>query len=81
MLMPTSKKRLNISLSPEMDKLIRQSARRDDMPEATKAAELIKIALELEEDMVLGQMLEERLREHVPESKYISHKEAWKHLK
>ena len=78
--MSTSKKRLNISLSPEMEKIIKQSAKRDSVPEATKAAELLKIALDFEEDMAFGMLLHDR-DDNTSEEKYISHRNAWKNIK
>lgn len=77
--MATSKKRLNISLSPEMEKIIKLSAKRDSVPEATKAAELLKLALEIEEDAAFSMVIKDRLA--TPKDKYVSHTEAWKHLK
>ncbi len=62
-----------------MEKVIRESAKRDAVPEATKAAELLKIALEIEEDAVFGILLADRLK--TPETKYMSHTSAWKNTK
>lgn len=69
-----------MSLSPEMEKVIKQSAKRDSVPEATKAAELLKIALGIEEDAAFGMLLHDR-DDGTPEEKYISHQKAWKHIK
>ena len=48
--MPTIKRRINISLPSEIDRTLGRLAKRDDMPEATKALDLIRLALEIEED-------------------------------
>src|SRR3989338_8849364 len=50
--MPTTKSRLNISLSNEMKVALRKLAMRDRVPEATKAVRLIETALETEEDQI-----------------------------
>ncbi len=63
-----------------MEKIIKQSARRDAVPEATKAAELLKVALDFEEDMVFGMLLHDR-DDNTPLEKYISHDKAWKNIK
>lgn len=57
--MPTSKKRLNVTLSEELDEAIRFLAKRDNVPEATKAAELLKLAIETDEDEVWNKIAEE----------------------
>lgn len=73
--MPTTKKRLNISLSPELEKVITRIAKRDSIPEATKVVELLEVALSLEEDLALGAMAEARMAK---KSTFVSHDEAWK---
>ena len=72
--MPTTKKRINISLSPDMERAIDTLARRDDMPEATKAADLLRAALETEEDQVWDTLATTR---DTKKSKFIPHKKAW----
>jgi predicted DNA-binding protein len=59
--MATTKKRLNITLSPASEILVSKLAARDKVPAATKVRELLEISLELVEDKVLTQMAEERL--------------------
>ncbi len=75
--MPTTKKRINISISKELDSALRTIAKRDRVPEATKAAQMLQIALELEEDKILSEIAERR---DTKGAKYISHKQAWKML-
>ena len=72
--MPTSKKRLNITLSKDAAIFLKQIALRDEVPQATKAAELIEMALELIEDDYYSKMAEKRDK---PNAKYLSHEEFW----
>ena len=72
--MLTTKKRINISLSPEAEKMLKKVARRDEVPEATKAARLVEFALELEEDAVFENIARER---DVKGARFFSHKKAW----
>ncbi len=72
--MATVKKRIEISISGEMDQLIAALARRDKVSQATKAERLIRMALETEEDRVFSKIADAR---DVPGVKYLSHKEAW----
>lgn len=72
--MPTAKKRLNISLSPDIEATIKRLSVRDKMPQATKITQLLQVALENEEDQ-LWDALAERRDEH--NAKFIPHKKAW----
>ena len=69
------KKRINISVSEETDNLLKKLAERDEMPVATKVLELIKKALQIEEDDVLDVIASKRDSKKV---RYLSHKEAWR---
>ncbi len=72
--MPTSKKRLNITLSPELERAVAILAKRDALPQAQKATELLKIALEIEEDHVWDEIAgrrEGRVR-------FLPHETAWR---
>ena len=73
--MPTKKKRINVSLTKKLYVLLQGIALRDEMPVASKAADLIEKALEDEEDVYLSKRAEER---DTPDAKFISHEEAWK---
>lgn len=73
--MPTQKKRLNISLSREMEQLLEILAERDNIPQATKAVHLMQLALEIEEDDVLDLLAAERDERGVS---FVSHEDAWK---
>lgn len=72
--MPTTKKRVNISLPEFTEDILFKLAKRDEVPEATKAAELIRIAIELEEDQVLDIIASKR---DTSKAKFVSHKKAW----
>lgn len=72
--MTTTKTRLNISLSPEIESAVKRLAKRDKMPQATKATQLLKIALEIEEDQIWDALASERDKKG---AKFISHKKAW----
>lgn len=72
--MPTTKTRLNIILSPEMETAIDQLAERDRISRAGKAAQLLLIALEIEEDRLWDEIAKKR---DVRGAKFMPHKKAW----
>lgn len=72
--MATIKKRLNITLPKETRLYLKKLALRDQVPEATKAAELLQMALEIEGDAYFANMAEDRLKKG---GKFISHEEFW----
>lgn len=73
--MPTTKARINISLSDDIKDALAKLARRDRMPQATKAARLLETALETEEDHVWDAIAVKR---DTKNARYVSHKKAWK---
>ncbi len=73
--MATTKTRINISLSDDVEKALKALAKRDQVPSATKAVELLRQAIETEEDYVFDVIANERDTENV---KLVSHKMAWK---
>lgn len=73
--MTTTKKRINVSVSRDVERTIKQIAKRDQVPQATKAAELINFALEMEEDRVLSALADAR---DTPGAKFVSHARAWR---
>ncbi|MBI4054124.1 MAG: hypothetical protein HY397_02220 [Candidatus Doudnabacteria bacterium] len=75
--MPTIKARINISLSDSVRDALARLARRDRIPQATKAARLLEIALELEEDQVWDTLAKRR---DVKKARYISHGKAWRQI-
>lgn len=72
--MATIKKRINVSVSKEIEYALKQSAARDDVPQATKAAELIGLALELEEDRAFAHIVRRRKGSA---GTLTSHADAW----
>lgn len=73
--MATLKKRVNISLASDIDRALTQLARRDKVPQATKAAELLRVGLEVEEDVLLDTVATERYKTN---STRLSHDQVWK---
>lgn len=72
--MATAKKRINISLSKELEQQIIALAKRDQVPTATKLAELVRESVELEEDRLLSAEVEKR---RAAKGKTYSHEEVW----
>lgn len=72
--MATSKRRLNITLSPEMESLVKVVAKRDKVPEATKISQLLATSLALEEDKALSLLAEQRMKD---KGKKLSHDDVW----
>jgi len=72
--MPTTKSRINISLSEETKEALQKLSYRDRVPAATKAARLIEVALEIEEDKIWNELAEKRDNKN---ARFLSHKKAW----
>ena len=73
--MATIKKRLNITLSKEVDSVLDRIAERDQTPKATTAAALLRVALETEEDQMWDAIADRR---NVKDSRFVNHSKAWK---
>ena len=73
--MPTTKARINMSISDDVRTILRKVAKRDHMPEATKAAQLLEIGLALEEDQVWDEITERRDKKR---ARFTPHLQAWK---
>lgn len=73
--MPTSKKRMNLSLPPDIERALERLAERDRVPQATKALHLLRLALEIEEDDMLDTLAAKR---DTRGAKFVSHARAWK---
>lgn len=73
--MATTKSRINITLSDSVKDHLARLAQRDRIPQATKAARLLEIGLELEEDQVWEVIAEKR---DSPDAQYLSHEHAWR---
>ncbi len=72
--MATTKKRINISLPADVEASLSKLADRDEVPQATKAVYLLKLAIEIDEDDVLNALAQQRDRKG---AKFVSHKKAW----
>lgn len=72
--MAITKKRINITADIDVEAALVRSAKRDKLPVTTKAAELLRLALELEEDIALGSLASERLSQR---TRYIPHERVW----
>ena len=73
--MATTKKRINISVSKELDDVLGRLAKRDQVPQATKAEHLLRMALEIEEDQILDEMAAKR---DTSKAQFVSHSSAWR---
>jgi len=67
-------KRINLTLKEDLIKLIKLLAYNDNVSPTTKALELLKKGLELEEDTILVNIAEERLKE---KGNILSSKDFW----
>ena len=73
--MPTHKHRINLSVPKDLDQALHKLAKRDQLSLSSKALELLRRAIEIEEDEVLLAIAEEREK---TKGKFVSHDEAWK---
>lgn len=73
--MTTLKRRLNITMTKDVEKLVSHMAKRDKVPQATKISQLLTISLMLEEDKAFSMLGDKRFKE---KTKKLSHKEVWK---
>ncbi|MEK7093640.1 MAG: hypothetical protein AAB927_04110 [Patescibacteria group bacterium] len=60
--MATTKQRINISVTKSTAKALAYLAKREEVPVATKAGALLEFALEIEEDRMLSNIADERLK-------------------
>ncbi len=72
--MPTTKARINLTVPADTNEFLIALAKRDNTSISAKVMELIEIALDIEEDKVLGKLAEERLADN---PQWVSHDEAW----
>ncbi len=72
--MPTMKRRINVTLPKTIDAVLEKVAMRDGVPIATKALELLRTALEIEEDQVWDKLAKSR---DTKDAKFVSHEKAW----
>lgn len=57
-----------------MEEALKLIAKRDKVPVASKAGDLLRLALEIDEDLALGAMMEER---DTPDAKYVPFDKVW----
>lgn len=72
--MTTIKKRINLSIGSDVEKMLGMLAKRDRVPQATKATELLSLALEIEEDQIWATIAEKRDKKS---SHFVSHEKTW----
>lgn len=72
--MPTTKYRVNLSVPTDVKHALQRLAKRDRTSMATKALNLMLLALDIEEDAMLLKLAESR---EAKKGKYISHEAAW----
>lgn len=72
--MATTKQRINITADSHIEKSLKMLAKRDKMPVSAKALALLRVALELEEDMVWAEIADRRSNS----GPYIDHEKFWK---
>lgn len=72
--MSTVKKRINLSIGSDIEEMLALIAKRDQVPQATKAADLLRVALEIEEDQVWADIAEKRDKSN---ARFVSHEKAW----
>jgi hypothetical protein len=72
--MPTDKRRINISLPDGVDTVLTKVAMRDRMPVASKALQLLEIALATEEDIAWDHIARARDKK---DASFVSHHNAW----
>lgn len=75
--MPTTKKRLNLSLPKETEKHLFMLAKAEGVAPGKMALELIELALEIESDTYFAEKAEKRKKQN---NKLIPHEEAWKKI-
>ena len=63
-----------MSLPADVDAVLSAVAKRDDVPQATKALHLIRLALEIEEDELWNAIAKKR---DTKDAKFLSHEKAW----
>ena len=72
--MATTKQRINITADSYVEKSLKFLAKRDKMPVSAKAVALLRVALELEEDMIWAKIADSR----PDKGPYIEHEKFWK---
>lgn len=66
---------MNVTIPPDVERVLFRVAERDAMPPATKAAHLIRLALEFEEDETWDAVARGR---DTAKARFVPHRRAWK---
>lgn len=74
--MPTKNPRVNVVLEKPLYESIRRMAQKEDISLSLKIRDLVREALEAEEDAALAQFAEER-EKSFKRSRALTHKEVW----
>jgi hypothetical protein len=77
--MPTSKQRLNLTLPKHLAVFLKRISLRDEVPQATKAVQLLERALEWEEGEFKQSFVDE-IKRRTKEDKLIPAKKVFKEL-
>lgn len=77
------KRRINITTDSDIEAALASVSRRDGLHITTKATELLRFALELEEDLALSFIASRRMESRTGANKgiksvFVSHESAWK---
>lgn len=75
--MPARNPRINVVLEPPLYDAVGRLARRDNVSLSTKMRDLVKDALEVQEDAALARLAEER-ESSFSRRKALTHTEVWK---
>jgi len=75
--MPTKNPRLNVVLEPPLYNALNGLAKKEGVSLSLKARDLIKEALEMEEDRYWEEIAQKREKTFLPK-KALSHKDIWK---
>jgi plasmid stability protein len=78
--MPATNPRVNVVLEEPVYQGLRRWAKRDGVSLSLKVRDLVKDALEAEEDRALAQLAEDRVRT-LDKKKALTHAQAWGHPK
>jgi len=79
-MVPTRKPRLNVVLEAPLYEAISRLAQRDGVSLSLKARDLLRAALEVEDDVVLARFAEKRERSF-DRKKALTHNQVWAHLR
>ena len=74
--MATTKDRINVSLKRDTREALAYMAKRDQMPLASKAAELLDLVIDIEEDRYFSKLADERLKSN--KGRWLSHEQVWR---